>query len=92
VWQNAIANTPTGQRKLEELVRQLLDSEGLKRSDLAAFGETLSEDELERIDEEIDRRVAELGGRRFKVEARPTPGSRVLEQDAGTNASGAEQP
>ncbi|MFQ5811245.1 MAG: hypothetical protein ACE5JM_16630 [Armatimonadota bacterium] len=87
VWQNAIADTPEGRQKLDELVLALLDSEGLTRADLAAFGETLGEEDVQRIDEEIDERVAELGGRRFQVEPRPTEGSKIIEDDADADGS-----
>ncbi|MGD8237712.1 MAG: hypothetical protein PVH68_04130 [Armatimonadota bacterium] len=88
VWQKAIADTPEGERKLKELVQALLDSEGLTRADLVAFGETLSEADLARIDEEIDERVAELGGQRFQVEPLPTEGSKVIEDDADADGPG----
>jgi len=81
VWQRAIANTPEGQHRLEELVLALLESEGLTRADLAAFGRGLNEEDAERLDDKVEQRVAEIGHRRFRVRARETDGSRVLKQD-----------
>jgi hypothetical protein len=92
VWQNAIADTPEGQRRFEQLVRQLLDSKGLTPADLRAFGETLDEDDADRLDQEIERGVAELNQERYTVQPKPTKGTDVLEQDARQAQRGSDKP
>ncbi len=92
LWQQTLTDTPEGHRKLDDLVRQLLNSERLTPSDLEAFGERVGAESMDRLDAKINQRVAEFGQRRYSVEAKPTKGTRVIAQGEPEGSEGEEEP
>jgi hypothetical protein len=92
LWQQTLTDTPEGHRKLDDLVRELLNSERLTPSDLEAFGEMVGAEAMDRLDARIDKRVTEFGQRRYSVEAKQTKGTRVIAQGEPEGSEGDEEP